>query len=1246
MNRTIVRLTVLFSALAALFVSGTITSAQRANARAERLNGREAAPREVLLKFRRSPSADLLAEIARLTGADDIHTIGRTGLRRLRARALDVPALLQLLANHPDVLYAEPNYIVQAFTEPNDPSFPQLWGLRNTGQTINGSVGVAGADIHAVDAWNVSFGSIAQVVAVIDTGIDYTHPDLVANIWSAPANFFVNIDGRTIMCPAGSHGFNAIALTCDPMDDHNHGTHVSGTIGASGGNGIGVVGVNWTAQLMGIKFLDATGSGTEADAIKGIDFAIQAKRAFSSTGGANVRVLSNSWGGGDFSQGLLDEINAANAENMLFVAAAGNNGFSNDILPTYPASYVAPNVVAVAATTNTDDRAFFSNYGAASVHLGAPGYDILSTTIGNTYAFFSGTSMATPHVSGAAALVLSHCSFDTAALKDALLGTVEPIPSLASITITGGRLDVNSAIRSCELPAAPPTLTALSGDGKVTLTWSGAVGATAFDVKRGTTSGGPYTLLAPDVKAKTYVDTNVVNGTTYYYVVSAKNTVGETGDSNEAAATPKTPSDLVVSAFTTPQNAGAGLPMALSVTIKNQGPGTAVPTTTRFYLSTSWTLGPSAIVLDGVQAVPSLAPGATSAASVTVNVPSGLAAAVYYLFAKADADNVESESAESNNTLLRLVWIGPDLVVTSLTGPSAAAAGATIVVTDTVKNQGGGAAGASTTRFYLSTDAVFDTGDMPFAGTRSVPSLSPGATSTGSTSLLIPSTTPTGSFYVIAKADADNTEAETQETNNTTVKSLQIGGDLVVSAVTVPSNVGAGSTIVVTDTTTNQGGGTVTASVTRFYLSHNPVFDASATLLAGGRAVPDLAAGAGNTGSTTLVIPSSTVTGSYYFIAKADADNAIVEALETNNAVARFITVGGDLVVSALTVPTTAGAGSTILVNDTTANQRAGTVAASITRFYLSANATLDASDMMLAGSRAVPELSAGATSAGSTNVTLPSIVTAGTYYIIAKADADNTAAETDEANNTTARIIRIGGDLAVSSLTVPAKGGVGGTIVVTDTTTNLGGADVPDSVTRFYLSTDTVLSASDILLSGARVVPALAAGTSSTGSTTLSLPTTIGVGIYYLIAKADGDNVVAEAQETNNTSVRSISIGPDLTVAGLTIPFTIAAGATVVATDTVQNSGGDPAGPSTTRFYLSPNLSLDASDVLLAGSRAVPALAAGASSSGSTAVTIPAGTVPGVYYVFAVVDADGAVTEAQENNNNALRAIQVVAGS
>jgi hypothetical protein len=237
---------------------------------------------------------------------------------------------------------------------------------------------------------------------------------------------------------------------CDPLDDNNHGSHTSGTIGASGDNGVGVTGVNWTASIMGVKFLNASGSGSTAGAINSIEFTIQAKQIFGAN--ANVRVLSNSWGGGGFSQALLDEINKANANNMLFVAAAGNNGSNNDISAFYPASYNAPNVVAVAATDNRDQLASFSNFGATAVDLGAPGVNVLSTTIGNNYSFFSGTSMATPHVSGAAALVLSACSLDTAALRSNLLNNVDPIASLSGKTVTGGRLNVNKALLACRTP--------------------------------------------------------------------------------------------------------------------------------------------------------------------------------------------------------------------------------------------------------------------------------------------------------------------------------------------------------------------------------------------------------------------------------------------------------------------------------------------------------------------------------------------------------------------------------------------------------------------------------------------------------------------------------------------------------------------------------------------------------------------------------------------------------------------------
>lgn len=438
------------SALALILMVSSAGAAHYAGT--ELFHGNEAVAGEVLVKFRAAtPQVVNQAEIDE--NIDESEYLGDTHIMRFHSKSKNVDTLINELSRRADVEFAEPNYIVHAIAIPNDPSFSQLWGLQNTGQPILGITGKPGADISAPLAWDISTGSTANVVAVIDTGVDYTHPDLAANIWSAPANFTVTIGGRSITCPAGSHGFNAIINSCDPMDDNDHGTHVSGTIGATGNNGAGVVGVNWKASIMGSKFLDASGSGTLANAINAIEFVIQTKAIFGDA--ANVRVLSNSWAGGGYSQLLLDEINKANAADMLFVAAAGNSASNNDLTPSYPSNYNAPNVVAVAATDNKDSLAYFSNYGTTTVDLGAPGVSVLSTIKGGGYAYFDGTSMATPHVSGAALLILSKCTLDTASLKTNILNNVDPISSLTGKTVTGGRLNVNKAIRACSAPPAP-----------------------------------------------------------------------------------------------------------------------------------------------------------------------------------------------------------------------------------------------------------------------------------------------------------------------------------------------------------------------------------------------------------------------------------------------------------------------------------------------------------------------------------------------------------------------------------------------------------------------------------------------------------------------------------------------------------------------------------------------------------------------------------------------------------------------
>lgn len=359
-------------------------------------------------------------------------------------------ALRRLQANS-SVLYAEPNYIVTAAAIPNDPRFPELYGLNNTGQTG----GLNDADIDAVEAWDIQTGG-RVVVAVIDTGLDYNHEDIVGNVWVNTGEIANNgIDDDNNGYIDDIRGWDFVNNDNNPFDDNDHGTHVSGTIAAVGNNGIGVSGVNWSAQIMPLKFLSARGSGTTADAISALDYAVM----------MGARISNNSWGGGAFSQALFDTIAAAQSAGHLFVAAAGNDGVNTDVTPSYPASYDLDNIVSVAATDDNDALASFSNFGAVSVDLGAPGVSILSTTPGNTYSSFSGTSMATPHVSGSAALLLSEDpSLSLVGLKSALLDNVDLLASLAGITVTGGRLNLASSVNGLtRVLVSPETATLAAG---------------------------------------------------------------------------------------------------------------------------------------------------------------------------------------------------------------------------------------------------------------------------------------------------------------------------------------------------------------------------------------------------------------------------------------------------------------------------------------------------------------------------------------------------------------------------------------------------------------------------------------------------------------------------------------------------------------------------------------------------------------------------------------------------------------
>ncbi len=379
----------------------------------------EHAAGQLLVSFRTEINALSREHVNQQLGGGVLYESSLTGLQVVQlAPQSDLAAKLAQYRARPEVAYAEPNYIVHALRTPNDASYSQLWGMNNTGQTG----GVSDVDIDAPEAWSITTGSNQVVVAVIDTGVDYNHPDLAANMWTntreIPGNN-IDDDGNGLIDDV--RGYDFVNSDGDPMDDQGHGTHCAGTIGAVGNNGAGVAGVNWNVKIMALKFLAANGSGTTADAVKCIDYAVK----------MGAKISNNSWGGGGYSQALYDSIAAARDAKHLFIAAAGNDGQNTDTSPNYPSCYDLDNIISVAAVDDKGMLAGFSNFGTKTVDVAAPGVSILSTWLGGAYNTIDGTSMAAPHVTGIAALAAAaHPSWTWSDLKDAILSSGKPLADL------------------------------------------------------------------------------------------------------------------------------------------------------------------------------------------------------------------------------------------------------------------------------------------------------------------------------------------------------------------------------------------------------------------------------------------------------------------------------------------------------------------------------------------------------------------------------------------------------------------------------------------------------------------------------------------------------------------------------------------------------------------------------------------------------------------------------------------------
>jgi len=527
--------------------------------------------REFLVRFKKGAGegrkgaavAAAGADLKRMLQAGHADPSRRVHLVALR-EGLDEAAALKQLQADPDVLDVSPNYLRKASVLPNDPSFGTLWGLHNTGQ----SGGTADADIDAPEAWDLTTGSSSVVVAVLDTGLDVAHVDLAANVWVNPGEIPGNgidddLNGRIDDVNGWDFAFNDNV----PNDANGHGTHVAGTIGAVGNNGTGVTGVCWTVRIMGLRFLDANGNGSDADAIDAFDYA----RDLKVNRGINLVAINNSWGGGGFNQALYDAMKDCQDAGILLPCAAGNTGTNNEVIPHFPSNFDLEGVVAVAASDRNDQASSFSNFGAVSVDLFAPGEAILSTypdaLPGQPYQTFDGTSMATPHVAGATGLIRSLFPGESVfRMRTRLLANLEKKGSFSGRVATGGRLNAFLALETDA--AAPSAIGNLSATDPsytaITLSWTapgddGASGTVySYDVRYSATpitavnfdAASRAAFSGPPVTAGLTQSLRIcplLSSTTYHFAVKAIDNVGNVSPISNVATLA---TDAVGSAFT------------------------------------------------------------------------------------------------------------------------------------------------------------------------------------------------------------------------------------------------------------------------------------------------------------------------------------------------------------------------------------------------------------------------------------------------------------------------------------------------------------------------------------------------------------------------------------------------------------------------------------------------------------------------------------------------------------------------
>ncbi len=943
----------------------------------------------LIVKFKPGATGEIKDSIHRRHGSEKVKEFRSLNIHHVRLKkGLSIEQAIKIYQSEQDVEYAEPNYVFTAQGVPNDFYFGHLWGLYNTGQIG----GTAGADIDASHAWDITSGSSDVVIAVIDTGVDYNHPDLSQNMWVnlAESNGVPGVDDDGNGYLDDVRGINVYDYISDPMDDHGHGTHVSGTIGAVGNNSMGVVGVNWNVKIIPCKFLGPEGYGYTDGAVECLEYIRGLKDK-----GINVIATNNSWGGGGYSQALYDAIDAQRKSDILFIAAAGNENMDTSQYDSYPAGYPLPNILSVAATDPNDARAWFSNFGRRSVHVAAPGVEIVSLRAAETdmygdgthfipsgdsnaqYYRANGTSMAAPHVTGLAGLIKAQdLNRSWIQIKNLILSGAEEEIIFYGGTIAG-RINAYNSLTCVQKPVfsalefptsfqigAPVLLSALSINcesvvGPVTVTSSSGE---VIDLKD---DGVP-----PDLAAGDGIFSASWTPTTEFLSLTFSSPAGKETVPTPSIVTNTLPSCMLNSSYNQTLIASGGVP----------------PYTWSIHSGSL----PQGLGLDSSTGKISGIPSKTGTYPFVIKV----------------ADSQTSFVMKGFSISIKEV----DLIIASVSGPPSAGLGEQIAVTAAAKNQGTGDSVSFCANIYLSVDATINLRDRVLT-TLCFPPLAAGVQKEYTVQTVIPTVFAPGMYYIGAIADTANRVTESNKNNNSLAGnqiSVVSKVDLVITSVSGPSTASSGQEVAFTATVKNQGAANAGWSYATIYLSKDPTITRDDIAIGSGF-VQSLAAGGQQTFTIKPMIPASIAPGSYYIGAIADSRNNVAESNENNNFfVGNQITISqADLIMASISGPASAISGQQMSVTATVKNQGNGTSGGFYVSVYLSTDPVITPGDDFGAGDLEigmayVSGLVAGGQQTLTISCTLPSIL-AGTYYLGAIADSRYNVFESNENNNSLA---------------------------------------------------------------------------------------------------------------------------------------------------------------------------------------------------------------------------------------------------